>query len=182
MAQDHLHHPPALTAASRSLRGLLGVIIAVERRFGHEQSPLALLQQIMNDARWAWLQPLYRLIVDIDHATDREPPGGEQLATMGQFAQDLLTGRLARVLDGEAEAEDAVGFQVDALAAQDVEHAAEAALFVTRYRELLQADPEVAIAHAAALQALRHLPALEVTAERRRQLYRQWLQDSAASR
>ena len=43
--------PPlqALDDASRALRALLGVIISVERRFGSQQSPLALLRQIMED-------------------------------------------------------------------------------------------------------------------------------------
>lgn len=183
MAPEDLHHPPVLSVASRALRGLLGVIIAVERRFGHDQSPLHLLQQIMNDERWAWLQPLYRLIVDIDHVSHEQSLSGEQLAALGGFAQDLLSGRLARVLDAEVESgPDASGFQVDAMAALDVERAAEAALFVTRYRALLQADPEVAIAHAAALQALRRLPPLEVTAAHRRRLYQEWLRDSEARR
>src|SRR5688500_20130044 len=63
--------PPNLQAledASRALRGLLGVVIAVERKFGSQQSPLALLRQIMEDPQWEWLRPLYQLIADVDHA------------------------------------------------------------------------------------------------------------------
>lgn len=191
MAHEDLPPPAGLTAASRSLRGLLGVIIAVERRFGHEVTPLALLQQIMSDTRWSWLQPFYRMIVDIDHAAHHEALSPEQEAIMGGFAMELLSGQLAATLEDEGDAassaftsmddaDDELPAGNDAVAAIDA--AADAALFIRRYRELLQADPEVAIAHAAALQALRRLPPLNADMGRRRQLYRQWMLQSEAQR
>ena len=44
MTRDDSPDLQALEDASRALRGLLGVVIAVERKFGSQQSPLALLQ------------------------------------------------------------------------------------------------------------------------------------------
>ena len=49
MTSSDSSHLQALDDASRALRGLLGVIISVERRFGSQQSPLALLRQITED-------------------------------------------------------------------------------------------------------------------------------------
>ncbi|MBL8271230.1 hypothetical protein [Steroidobacter sp.] len=120
----------ALEDASRALRGLLGVIIAVERRFGSQQSPLALLRQIMEDPQWEWLRPLYRLIADVDHALHEGDLQITEAAAVGAHALALLSG---------------VGAPVEQA-------------FLDRYRALLQTDPEVAIAHSAALQALRKLP------------------------
>lgn len=124
--------PPlqALEEASRALRGLLGVVISVERRFGSQQSPLALLRQIMEDPQWEWLRPLYQLIADVDHATDEGDLPISEVAAIGAHAQALLSG---------------VGAPVEQA-------------FLERYRALLQTDPEVAIAHSTALQAIRKLP------------------------
>ena len=123
--------PPlqALDEASRALRALLGVIISVERRFGGPQSPLALLRHIQEHPEWEWLRPLYQLIADIDHASEDELPVTE-VAAIGGHALALLSG---------------VGAPVEQA-------------FLERYRALLQTDPEVAIAHGAALQAIRKLP------------------------
>lgn len=52
MTESHPAHLRALDDASRAMRGLLGVIIAVERRFGSHQSPLALLRRIIDDPEW----------------------------------------------------------------------------------------------------------------------------------
>ncbi len=124
--------PPlqALDEASRALRALLGVIIAVERRFGSQQSPLALLRQIMEDPQWEWLRPLYQLIADVDHAAHEGDLPVTEVAAIGAHALALLSG---------------VGAPIEQA-------------FLERYRALLQTDPEVAIAHAAALQAIRKLP------------------------
>ena len=123
-------HVRALDDASRALRSLLGVLIEVERRFGAQQSPLALLRQITDEPEWQWLRPLYQLIADIDHAAhDGELPATE-VAAIGGHALALLSG---------------VGAPIEQL-------------FLERYRALLQTDPEIAIAHSAALQALRKLP------------------------
>lgn len=124
--------PPllALDEASRALRGLLGVIITVERRFGSQQSPLALLRQIMDDPQWEWLRPLYQLIADVDHAMHEGDLPITEVAAIGAHALGLLSG---------------VGAPIEQA-------------FLERYRALLQTDPEVAIAHSSALQALRKLP------------------------
>lgn len=124
--------PPlqALDETSRALRALLGVVIAVERRFGSQQSPLALLRQIMEDPQWEWLRPLYQLIADVDHAAHEGDLPVTEVAAIGAHATALLSG---------------VGAPVEQA-------------FLERYRALLQTDPEVAIAHSAALQAIRKLP------------------------
>lgn len=130
MTQSDTAHLRALDDASRALRGLLGVIIAVERRFGNHQSPLALLRQIMDDPEWQWLRPLYQLIADIDHAAHESDMPATEVAVIGGHALALLSGSVAPIEQS----------------------------FLDRYRALLQTDPEVAIAHAVALQALRKLP------------------------
>ncbi|MDY6948590.1 MAG: hypothetical protein SXG53_23045 [Pseudomonadota bacterium] len=136
----------ALEDASRALRGLLGVVIAVERRFGSQQSPLALLRRIMEDPQWAWLRPLYQLIADVDHAAhDGDLPLSE-VAAIGAHALALLSG---------------VGAPLEQA-------------FLERYRALLQTDPEVAIAHATALQAIRKLPPEADTEAERLHARHQW--------
>src|SRR5262245_6379766 len=115
MTQSTLPHLQALEDASRALRGLLGVVIAVERKFGSQQSPLALLKQIIEDPEWAWLRPLYQLIADVDHAAhDGDLPASE-VAAIGAHALALLSG---------------VGAPIEQA-------------FLDRYRALLQTDPEV---------------------------------------
>ena len=130
MTRSDTPHLQALEDASRALRGLLGVVIAVERKFGSQQSPLALLRQIMEDPEWEWLRPLYQLIADVDHALHEGDLPLTEVAAIGAHAAALLSGLGA-----------------------PVEQA-----FLERYRALLQTDPEVAIAHSAALQAIRKLP------------------------
>lgn len=123
-------HLPVLDDASRALRTLLGAVIAVERKFGSQQSPLALLRQITDDPQWQWLRPLYQLIADIDHAAHEGDLPATEVAAIGGHALALLSG---------------VGAPVEQM-------------FLDRYRALLQTDPEVAMAHSASLQALRKLP------------------------
>lgn len=130
MTEPDVAHLRALDDASRAMRGLLGVIIAVERRFGSQQSPLALLRQIMDDPQWQWLRPLYQLIADIDHAAHETDLPASEVAAIGGHALALLSG---------------IGAPIEQA-------------FLDRYRALLQTDPEVAIAHSAALQAVRKLP------------------------
>src|SRR5699024_538485 len=62
----------------RALRGLLGVVIGAERKFGSRQAPLALLRQITEVPPRAWLRPRRRLGGDADRALpprDRPPSG-----------------------------------------------------------------------------------------------------------
>lgn len=136
----------ALNDASRALSSLLGVVIAVERRFGSEQSPLALLRQITEDPEWQWLRPLYQLIADIDHAAHDGDLPATEVAAIGGHARTLLSG---------------VGAPIEQA-------------FLDRYRALLQTDPEVAIAHSAALQSLRKLPAEPESEAERLHARHQW--------
>lgn len=124
-------HIGALRVASLALQGVLRAVLEVERRFERPASPLERMHRITTSPEWLWLQPLYRLIADIDHAlayADDLP--ASEAAAIGEQARTLLAG------DG-APPEQA---------------------FLERYRALLQTDPSVAIAHGAALQALRRLP------------------------
>jgi hypothetical protein len=120
-----------LRETSTALQAVLGAVLEAERRFAPPTSPLERLHQITTSPEWQWLQPLYRLIADIDHALAyaNELPASET-AAIGAHAKELLSG-------SGAPLEPA---------------------FLEHYRALLQADPSVAIAHAAALRALQSLP------------------------
>jgi hypothetical protein len=126
-------HPwlTGLRATSSALQGVLGALLEAERHFSPPASPLERLQQITTSPEWAWLQPLYRLIADLDHAlaSAQDLPATES-AAIGAHARELLTG-------GGMPGEQA---------------------FLEHYRALLQSDPAVAMAHAAALRALQALP------------------------
>ena len=139
-------HLRALDDASRALRDLLGVVIAVERRFGAQQSPLAMLRQITDDPEWQWLRPLYQLIADIDHAAHEGDMPASEVAAVGGHALALLSG---------------IGAPIEQQ-------------FLERYRALLQTDPEVAIAHSGALQAVRKLPAEPDSEAERLHARHQW--------
>jgi hypothetical protein len=121
----------SLRATSAALQGVLGALLEAERHFAPPASPLERLQQITTSPEWAWLQPLYRLIADLDHALAyaHDLPASES-AAIGAHARELLTG-------GGVPGEQA---------------------FLDHYRALLQTDPAVAMAHAAALRALQALP------------------------
>ena len=51
------------------------------------------MRQITTSPEWAWLQPLYRLIADVDHALDyaHDLPASES-AAIGAHARELLSG------------------------------------------------------------------------------------------
>lgn len=120
-----------LRTASHALQAVLGAVLEAERRFGPPLGPLERLRRITDDPEWAWLRPLYTLIADVDHALAyaADLPASEA-AAIGAHARELLSG-------SEAPIEQS---------------------FLERYRSLLQADPAVAMAHAAALRALQALP------------------------
>jgi hypothetical protein len=120
-----------LKEASAALQGVLGALLEAERRFAPFASPLERLKHITTDPAWAWLQPLYGLIADVDHAlaVARDFPESEA-AAIGAHARELLTGG-----GGPAEQQ-----------------------FLEHYRGMLQTDPAIAMAHAAALSALKGLP------------------------
>lgn len=142
-------HPwlAGLHAASAALQTVLGALLEAERRFELPASPLERLQQITSDPQWQWLQPLYRLIADIDHALAyaRDLPESES-AAIGAHARELLSG------GGGAEEQR----------------------FLDHYRALLQSDPAVAMAHAAALRALQALPPEASSESERLHARHQW--------
>jgi hypothetical protein len=137
----------SLHASSAALQGVLGALLEAERQFQPPASPLERLQQITTSPEWAWLQPLYRLIADLDHALAyaQDLPASEA-AAIGAHARELLTG-------GGPPAEQA---------------------FLEHYRALLQTDPAVAMAHAAALRALQRLPPEAANQAERLHARHQW--------
>lgn len=135
-----------LAASSAALRDVLGAIIRTEQQYSPSQSPLALLNAITTSSEWAWLQPLYRLIADIDHAADDPELPATEIAAMGAHARSMLSGT------GEA-----------------IEHD-----FLERYRTLMQDDPDIAIAHSVALRALKNLPPEPDTEAERLHAHHQW--------
>lgn len=136
-----------LRESSTALQAVLGAVLEAERRFEPPTSPLERLRQITSSPEWEWLQPLYRLIADIDHALAyaNDLPASET-AAIGAHARELLSGT-------GAPAEQA---------------------FTDHYRALLQADPRVTIAHAAALQALQTLPQESTSQSEKLHARHQW--------
>src|SRR5207248_9754001 len=83
----------SLRESSAALQGVLGALLEAERQFAPPASPLERLRQITTSPEWAWLQPLYRLIADVDHALAYadDLPASES-AAIGAHARELLTG------------------------------------------------------------------------------------------
>jgi len=136
-----------LKSTSAALQSVLGAIIDGEKRRAPTRSPLELLREITTSAEWAWLQPLYALIADIDQAlADTEPLPTSEVAAVGAHARSLLSG-------GTSSAERA---------------------FIDRYQPLIQADPAVAIAHSQALRTIRTLPPEAVGEAERLHAHHQW--------
>jgi hypothetical protein len=144
MAEEWLE---GLRESSSALQGVLGALLEAERHFSPPATPLERLQQITTSPEWAWLQPLYGLIADVDHAlaSAKDLPPTEA-AAIGAHARELLSG-------GGAPAEQA---------------------FLEHYRALLQTDPAVAMAHAAALRALQTLPPEPASQSERLHARHQW--------
>ncbi|MBV8342392.1 MAG: hypothetical protein JO173_08440 [Gammaproteobacteria bacterium] len=137
----------SLRGASTALQGVLGALLEAERQLSPPASPLERLRQITTSPEWAWLQPLYRLIADLDHALAHvEDLPASESAAIGAHARELLTG-------GGGQAEQA---------------------FLEHYRALLQSAPPVAMAHAAALRALQALPAESADESERLHARHQW--------
>ena len=142
-------HPwlASLREASGALQAVLGAVLEAERRFAPPASPLERLRQITTSPEWAWLQPLYRLIADIDHALGyaQDLPASET-AAIGAHARELLSGK------GPASEQ----------------------AFLDHYRALLQADLAVTIAHAGALRTLQALPSESTNESERLHSRHQW--------
>ncbi|MBS0364259.1 MAG: hypothetical protein JSR67_00365 [Proteobacteria bacterium] len=142
-----------LRESSSALQGVLSAILEAERRLALPASPMERLKQITTSPEWAWLQPLYRLIADVDHALGyKQGVPASESAAIGAHARELLTG----------------------VAGPGEELSAEASAFVQHYRGLLQGDPAVAMAHAAALRVLRTLPIEAANESERLHARHQW--------
>ncbi len=121
-----------LRSSSAALQAVLGAVLEAERRFAPPASPLERFHQITTSPQWQWLQPLYRLIADIDHALAyANDLSASETAAIGAHARELLSGT------GAASEQP----------------------FLDHYRALLPVDPGLAMAHAAALRSLQSLPA-----------------------
>src|SRR2546423_4513110 len=122
----------SLRESSAALQGVLGALLEAERHFAPPASPLERLRQITTSPEWAWLQPLYRLIADVDHALAYadDLPASES-AAIGAHARELLTGGGAP--PGQP--------------------------FLEHHRALLPTRPAAALGHAPAPRALRGPPA-----------------------
>jgi hypothetical protein len=136
-----------LSASSAALLEVLGAVIRSEQQYSGRESPLALLQRITSDPQWSWLQPLYQLIADIDHAAAEADLPATEVAAIGAHARALLSGI-------GAPAENT---------------------FLERYRPLLQSEPSVAIAHGVALRSLQALPPEPETEAERLHAHHQWM-------
>jgi hypothetical protein len=146
MSTQDAHTLELLATGSAALRELLGAIIRSEQRYSLAASPLALLDEITTNSRWRWLQPLYQLIADIDHAAHEAELPATEVAAIGAYARGLLAGTAPHADDQ----------------------------FLARYRALLQSNAEIAVAHGAALRALRKLPPEPDTEAERLHAHHQW--------
>lgn len=144
---DELPWIQVLRETSLALQNLLGEILRAETITAPMATPLERLRQITGSPEMQWLQPLYALIADIDHALahSSEFPATEA-AAIGAHIRDLLT----------------VGVT------------AEEQAFLAQYRGLLQAGPGVAIAHAQVLQTIRRLPEEPAIESERLHARHQW--------
>jgi hypothetical protein len=144
----------ALRETSLALQAVLGAVLETERRFAPAVSPLQRLHEITTSPEWAWLQPLYRLIADIDHALAyAEDLPASEAAAIGAHARGLLSGPRKEPLSAPKDGLVPATNETLPGAGVAVERA-----FLDHYRSLLQADPAVAMAHARALKALQGLP------------------------
>ena len=100
-----------------------------ERRRGAVGGP-EFLRLLLNDLRYAWLRPLSELVIRFDEAQEDAAKDG------GEVGEDEAEGLL------EATRELLVPPKSDAA-------------FGRRYADLLQREPDVVLAHAGLVQALR---------------------------
>ena len=136
----------ALKESSAALQDVLAAVLVAETLTSTLASPLERLQQIAANPEWVWLRPLYQLIADIDHVLAKDAMPEIEAAVIGAQIRELLSAS-----DGPAQAE-----------------------FLREYRALMQADPRVAIAHAAALRAIQGLPAEPANESERLHARHQW--------
>jgi hypothetical protein len=103
--------------------------VSYEQNLGTITSPNHFLKLLTEDPWFAWLQPLSQLIVTMDEAMDRKPPG-EILTAAGA---EMLVRQTRHLL---AASETGQGFS-------------------RHYFEALQRDPDVVMAHAEAARWFR---------------------------
>jgi hypothetical protein len=100
--------------------------IEYEKSFGKLQSPHEFLKVLINDPWFAWLQPLTKMVVEIDEILEREEPiRPEEVQKMKSGAHALLEVR--------EETDDSR----------------------RSYFEALQREPDVILAHAAVMKVLK---------------------------
>src|ERR1700730_3071893 len=92
MSSDH-PRLDSLSDSSAALQGVLGALLEAECHFSLPASSLERLRQITTSPSGVWLQPLYRLIADVDHALAyaEDLPASES-AAIGAHARELLAG------------------------------------------------------------------------------------------
>lgn len=136
-----------MAIVSATLQAVLGAVLNAETEHRAARAPFQLLSELLTSPDWAWLEPLYALIADIDHAlADSDVLPATEIAAIGGRARELLSG-----------------------SARPDEQA-----FLARYRTLLQKDPAVGIAQGKALQALRGLPPESASDAERIHAHQQW--------
>ena len=116
-----------------SLAGLHRALLDAERRDMEREtgrlSPGAYLQMLLNDPRFAWLRPVGRMVATLDDTMHESRKAGTAVSTE---EVEKLCDQVAGVLAIRTRLE--AGY---------------------RYRDLMQRDPDVVMAHAALVNALK---------------------------
>jgi hypothetical protein len=122
-----------LTNVRDSLAELHRALLDAERRDMEREtgrlSPGAYLQMLLNDPRFAWLRPVGRMVAALDDTMHESRKAG---AAVSNDEVEKLCDQVAGVLAIRTRLE--AGF---------------------RYRDLMQRDPDVVMAHAAVVNALK---------------------------
>jgi hypothetical protein len=134
----NLFHPAnvRLTTVRNSLAELHRVLLDAERRdIERETGRLSsgeYLQMLLHDPRFAWLRPVGRMVATLDGSMHEARKAGQEISD--EEFQDLCN-RVAGVV--------AIRTQLEA---------------GYRYRDLMQRDPDVVLAHAAVARSLKPPP------------------------
>jgi hypothetical protein len=122
-----------LTNVRDSLAELHRALLDAERREMEREtgrlSPGAYLQMLINDPRFAWLRPVGRMVATLDDKMHQSRKAG---AAVNNDEVEKLCDQVAGVLAIRTRLE--AGY---------------------RYRDLMQREPDVVVAHAAVVNALR---------------------------
>ena len=120
-----------LEAVSRALQAVHQQILEAEGAYLPGRGALALLDRLINDAEWAWLRALSKLIAELDEAL-----AAPETLTPGDAA--AAAGHVRALIFGLGEPRDEQ--------------------FLNRYRPLLQVSPVLASAHGELKRLLDALP------------------------